>query len=121
MNLAVVMVFGCGLFVYVLLGGIKYSQFTSMMAAQAQFQMPPEAVTVMEVKSQSWPDIVEVTGDVLPLNGALLKAEETGRVARVAQISGTTVAAGTVLVELESGAEAGELKAAEARAKLAEI
>ena len=47
-----------------LIGAVKYGQIKKGMAQQANFQMPPEAVTTVVVKSQEWPATLSAIGSV---------------------------------------------------------
>ena len=80
-----------------------------------QFSPPPAAVTTAVVQELEWEDTIRATGTLRAVQGVELSAEQAGRVARIHFESGDTVAAGTVLVELDTAVEDAQLTEAKAR------
>ena len=91
------------------------------MAEGARFAPPPETVTALIAKEESWHSSLSVVGSLEPIQGAVLSAEESGRVEKIAFESGSEVAAGAMLIQLDVGVEEAQLKSAEARLSLARI
>ena len=99
----------------------KKSQFAAMGAAQMAMVMPPETVTATAAKDQSWETKLTATGSVVAVQGVTVSAEIAGKVVKIAFESGSTVAAGDLLVELDTSTEEAQLHAAEAAAALAKL
>ncbi len=113
-------VFGL-LVVIVALGGTKALQFSAMGAAGAAFVPPPESVTATAASEESWDNILTATGSVAPVQGVTVAAEMAGKVVSINFESGTTVAAGDLLVQLDVTNEQAQLRSAEAAADLAKL
>lgn len=110
-----------GLFVILLLvGGIKAAQVMAMIESGQSFVPPSESISTFTVENQSWPNVFSALGTVEADEGIVIGAEVSGRVQRIAFNSGEQVEVGTVLIELESGNEQAQLRAATARLKLAQ-
>lgn len=107
--------------VLALLVGIKASQIMSMIAAGESFQQPPEVVTSFEVRAESWEPTLNAIGSFAAVQGVTVGAEMPGKVVGIAFESGATVAAGDLLVQLDTSTEEAQLRAAEATATLARI
>ena len=99
----------------------KYSQIQKGMAMHAAFQMPPEAVTSVVATTQNWPATISAVGTVKPVNGLVLSADLAGNVSAIALESGASVKKGDVLVQQDITEEQAQLRAAEARKRLAEL
>lgn len=82
--------------------------------------MPPIAITATEAQEQTWPATVEAVGTVTAVNGIAVSAEVAGVVRSIRFRSGDRVAAGTVLVTLDSVVDQAELRTLEAQLSLAE-
>jgi membrane fusion protein (multidrug efflux system) len=107
--------------IVLVLGFVKFMQISAAIAAGESREQPPEAVTSIVVSKQVWPRTQHAVGTISAVSGAMLSAEEMGRVAEVNFESGTTVKAGQVLVSLDSAVEEAQLQAAKARLDLAKI
>jgi len=103
------------------LAATKYFQFQKGMAAQAAFQLPPEAVTSVVVATQNWPATISAVGTVKPVNGLVLSADLAGNVSAIALESGAAVKKGDILVQQDITEEQAQLRAAEARKRLTEL
>lgn len=103
------------------LGGTKYIQIASMIAAGKAAVQPSDAVSTHLAKREQWRPVVAAVGSVAAVQGVTLSNEVAGVVSHVAFESGATVAAGDILVELDSSTEKAQLHAAEASADLARI
>jgi membrane fusion protein (multidrug efflux system) len=103
------------------IGAVKYGQIKKGMAEQAGFQMPPEAVTTVVVKSQDWPATLSAIGSVAAVHGVVVSADLPGVVEKIAFESGKTVRQGDLLVQLDSRQETAQLHAAQAQSELARL
>jgi membrane fusion protein (multidrug efflux system) len=113
-------VFGL-LVVIVALGGTKKLQFAAMGAAGAAFDPPPETVTAQAATEETWENILTANGSVAPVQGVMVGAEVPGKVVSINFESGTNVAVGDLLVQLDVSTESAQLRAAESVADLAKI
>jgi membrane fusion protein (multidrug efflux system) len=103
------------------LGFVKFRQIKTAMAQGASFQPPPEAVTTIVAKQETWPATLNVIGTAAAVQGVTVSADLPGTVARIAFDSGKSVRAGDVLVELDTRQERAQLAAMEAQRDLAHI
>ena len=87
----------------------------------AGYRPPPEAVTTIVVKQEDWQGSLAAIGTVAAINGVTVSADLPGVVRRIAFESGDRVAAGIVLVELDTSQEKAQLSAAEAQLELARL
>ncbi|MBI5769956.1 MAG: efflux RND transporter periplasmic adaptor subunit [Verrucomicrobia bacterium] len=112
---------GCALLIVGPLYLAKTSQFKAMGAAGAAMVMPPTTVTAAGAVKQTWPNTLSATGSIAPVQGVTVAAELPGKVAKIAFEPGATVAAGDLLVQLDTSTEEAQLRAAEAAAVLANL
>lgn len=103
------------------LGFVKFRQIQSAMAAGASFQLPPEAVTSIVAKQETWPATMSVIGTVEAVHGVTVAADLPGTVDKIRFESGQAVNAGDVLVELDTRQERAQLAALEAQRDLAKV
>ena len=103
------------------LGFVKFKQIQTAMAEGAAFQPPPEAVTTIVAKQQTWPSTLSAVGTVAPVQGVMVSADLPGTVERINFDSGRAVRAGEVLVELNTRQERAQLTALEAQRDLAKL
>lgn len=78
----------------------------------------PEAarpVTAMKVSAREWTPVIETTGLVRPMQGAILSSQASGMISKVLITSGQTVKKGDLLVELDSSVERANLAASQAQ------
>ena len=109
------------LVVIVALGGTKKLQFAAMGAAGAAFDPPPETVTAQAATEETWENVLTANGSVAPVQGVMVGAEVPGKVVSINFESGTNVAVGDLLVQLDVSTENAQLRAAESVADLAKI
>ena len=110
--------------VAVFLGGIgtvKFRQIQAGMAMAASFQPPPEAVTTTVAHQDEWPASLSAIGTVDAVRGVTVSADLSGIVESISFESGHPVAAGTVLVRLDTKQEQAQLAAAESQRDLAKL
>ncbi|MCP5429469.1 MAG: efflux RND transporter periplasmic adaptor subunit [Chromatiales bacterium] len=98
----------------------KLGQFTAMGEAAANMVLPPETVTAVTVTGEQWEQVIATTATVSAVQGVTVSAEVGGRVSRIAFESGAVVAAGDVLLQLDTASEDAQLASAEAAAALAQ-
>ncbi len=103
------------------IGGFKFFQIRSAMAAQEHFQQPPEAVTTVIAKQEAWDTTLNAIGSVAAVNGVIVSADLPGVVEEIAFESGRRVRKGDVLVRLDTKQERAQLAAAEAQMELARV
>jgi membrane fusion protein (multidrug efflux system) len=103
------------------LAGIKALQIKKMISQGESFVMPPAVVSTANATSDSWETVLPAIGSVTAVQGVTLTAETPGQVERIFFDSGDKVAAGDVLVQLDTSQETAQLRALEASANLAGI
>jgi len=101
------------------LGFVKFRQIKTAMAVYASFQPPPEAVTTIVARQESWPTTITAIGTVAAVRGVTVSADLPGIVETIAFDSGDAVKQGDVLVQLDTRQEQAQLSAAEAQRDLA--
>jgi membrane fusion protein, multidrug efflux system len=103
------------------LGFVKFRQIQTAMAEGASFQPPPEAVTTIIARHETWPNTLSAIGTMAAVQGVTVSADLPGIVARIEFDSGRAVREGEVLVRLDTRQEEAQLTAAEAERDLARI
>jgi membrane fusion protein (multidrug efflux system) len=103
------------------LGFVKFRQIQEAMAQNAAFTAPPEAVTTIVAKSETWPATLNVIGTAAAVQGVTVSADLPGIVSRIAFESGASVQEGDVLVQLDTKQEQAQLVAVEATRDLARL
>jgi membrane fusion protein (multidrug efflux system) len=106
--------------VIVALGYFKMRQFQAFAQSHA-FQPPPEAITTIVAKQETWPETLNVVGTMTAVHGVTVSADLPGTVDRIMFDSGKHVQQGEVLVELDTRQERAQLAAREAQRDLAKI
>ncbi|HEY5610671.1 MAG TPA: efflux RND transporter periplasmic adaptor subunit [Thermoanaerobaculia bacterium] len=102
------------------IGTAKYLQIRAAMSHGA-FQPPPEAVTTVIAKQETWGATLAAIGTATAINGVTVSADAPGIVARIHFDSGRAVQKGDVLVQLDSSQEQAQLAAAQAQLELARL
>src|SRR5262245_37407284 len=103
------------------IGFVKYKQIQTAVAQASSFQPPPEAVTTVVAKQDRWPSTLSAIGTVAAVHGVTVSADLPGIVDAISFDSGRTVAAGEVLVQLDTRQERAQLEAAEAQRDLSRL
>ena len=103
------------------IGGFKFFQIKAAIAQHSNFQMPPETVTTIVVKSEPWDTTLSAIGTVNAVNGVTVSADMPGLVSEMSIDSGRHVNKGEVLVRLDTKQERAQLAAAEAQRDLARL
>ena len=104
-----------------IIGTVKMRQIQAGMAMAASFQPPPEAVTTTVARQDEWPASLSAIGSVAAVRGVTVSADLAGIVESISFDSGRPVAAGTVLVRLDTKQEQAQLAAAASQRDLAKI
>lgn len=102
------------------LGYFKSRQIQAAVQAHA-FTPPPEAITTIVVKQETWPTTENVVGTMAAIHGVIISADLPGTVSQIAFDSGQTVKQGEMIAELDTRQERAQLAAAEAQRDLAKI
>src|SRR5262249_22243550 len=100
-----IIVVGLALLVIGGLAYFKYHQVSAAIAQASSFQPPPEAVTTVVAKQETWPATLDVIGTVAAVQGVTVSADLPGTVSAINFESGKWVKAGDVLVELDTRQE----------------
>lgn len=103
------------------IGTMKYRSIRDAMAAGASFQPPPEAVTTVVARTETWDRSIRSIGTVRAVNGVTVSADLPGIVEQIRFESGSAVGRGAVLVTLDSRQEEAQLKAAESQLELSRV
>lgn len=107
-----------------LLGLVKFSQISSLIAMGKQFEKsgpPPEAVGSSVAKAEVWEGTLSAVGTIASVKGVSLSNDAAGIVTRISFDSGSIVKQGQVLVELDSSVERAQLSSARSRRDIAQI
>ena len=110
---------GLVLAIIVALGGIKALQFQKLMAAP--FVPPPETISSAVVHEEDWQDTLDAIGSITAVQGVEVTTEVAGTVHEIAFESGAVVAAGDLLVRLDTSSEEAQLRSAEAQVEWAKV
>jgi membrane fusion protein, multidrug efflux system len=105
----------------VTVGVVKFLQIRAAIAAGASWQPPPEAVTTVVAKEEQWAASLTAIGSVEAVHGVTVSADLPGIVEAVNIDSGRRVAAGDVLVRLDTHQEQAQLAAADAQRDLTRL
>jgi membrane fusion protein, multidrug efflux system len=103
------------------IGAVKFFQVKGAMAQGASFQPPPETVTTIVARQETWPATISAIGTVTAVQGVVVSADLPGIVERIAFESGRTVRKGDVLVKLDTSQEQAQLAVAESQRDLARL
>jgi membrane fusion protein (multidrug efflux system) len=103
------------------LAGVKYYQINRAIAYANSFPEASETVEAMRVESRPWQTTLHTLGEVVAPQRIELRNEVSGIIRTLGFAPGDTVAAGQILVVLDSAEEQSTLEAAEAEARLAEL
>lgn len=103
------------------LGFVKYKQVEAAIAAGANFQMPPTAVTTVVAQKETWPSTMGVIGTAAAIQGVTVSADLPGTIDKIHFESGQWVKEGQIMVELDTRQERAQLANLEAQRDLAGI
>lgn len=103
------------------LAGIKVLQIRAMIDQGKNFVLPPEVVTSVSVKADSWESVLTAVGSLDAVQGVTITAEITGKVSHINFEAGSRVKAGDLLVQQDMSVEKAQLREAESVSALARI
>jgi multidrug efflux system membrane fusion protein len=113
-----------GLLLSLLVGGlVGFNTFRSHMIAQffANNKPPPATVTVAEAKSEVIPNLLIAVGDLAAVHQVNVTSDVSGRITDIMFTAGSTVKAGSPLVQLFDGPDQGDLASFKAQATVAQL
>ena len=113
-----------GLVLSLLVGGLVwFNYFRGKMIAQffANNKPPPVSVTIAEAKSEVVPNLLIAVGDLAAVHQVNVTSDVNGRITEIMFTAGSTVTAGTPLVQLFDGPDQGDLASFKAQATVAQL
>jgi multidrug efflux system membrane fusion protein len=113
-----------GLLLALLVGAlVGFNSFRAMKIAEffANNKPPPTLVTAAEAKSEVIPNLLNAVGDLAAVHQVNVTSDVNGRITDIMFKAGSTVKAGTPLVQLFDGPDQGDLASFKAQAKVAEL
>jgi len=113
-----------GLLLTLLVGGlVGFNAFRSKMIAQifANNKPPPVSVSIAEAKSEVIPNLLTAVGDLAAVHQVNVTSDVNGRITDIMFTAGSTVTAGTPLVQLFDGPDQGDLASFKAQATVAQL
>src|SRR3981081_1854159 len=113
-----------GLLLALLVGAfVGFNAFRTKMITQffANNKPPPATVTVAEAKSEVIPNLLTAVGDLAAVHQVNVTSDVSGRITDIIFAAGSTVKAGSPLVQLFDGPEQGDLASFKAQATVAQL
>ena len=101
--------------------GFNYIRANAIKNFFATMKPPATNVTVAEAKSEVIPNLLNAVGDLAAVHQVNVTSDVNGRVTQIMFQAGSTVKAGTPLVQLFDAPEQGDLASFKAQAKVAEL
>jgi membrane fusion protein (multidrug efflux system) len=106
--------------VIAVLGGIKFLQIRTMVEHGKKAVPPPDTVTSVTARSESWDASLSAVGSLTAVQGVTVAAELAGKVVEIAFEPGTKVKRGDLLIRQDTSVEEAQLPGAEAQVTLTE-
>jgi multidrug efflux system membrane fusion protein len=113
-----------GLLLAALVGGlVGFNAFRTKMITQffANNKPPPATVTVAEAKSEVIPNLLTAVGDLAAVHQVNVTSDVSGRITDIIFTAGSSVKAGSPLVQLFDGPDQGDLASFKAQATVAQL
>src|SRR3984957_6307051 len=113
-----------GLLLALLVGAlVGFNSFRAYKIAEffASNRPPPSPVTVAEAKSEVIPNLLTAVGDLAAVHQVNVTPDVSGRITDIMFTAGSTVKAGSPLVQLFDGPEQGDLASFKAQAVVAQL
>ncbi len=113
-----------GLLLALLVGGlVGFNAFRSKMIAQffANNKPPPTSVSVAEAKSEVIPNLLTAVGDLAAVHQVNVTSDVSGRITAIMFTAGSSVKAGSPLLQLFDGPEQADLASFKAQATVARL
>lgn len=101
--------------------GYKFYVLRQMKAAHEAMVRPPATISATAVREETWPNALSAVSSLASFRGITVKNETEGMIHQISCESGAVVAAGDLLVELDTASEQAQLAGLEAQSKLAEL
>ena len=108
------------LIVIAVLGGIKFLQIRTMVEHGKKTVLPPETVTTVTARSESWETSLSAVGSLTAVQGVTVAAELPAKIVEIAFGPGTKVKRGNLLIHQDTSVEEAQLPGAEAQVALTE-
>src|SRR5712675_3685913 len=113
-----------GSLLVLVVGGIVYFEYWRAGFIKNIFannKPPPVAVTIAEAKSEVIPNLLTAVGDLAAVHQVNVTSDVNGRITDIMFTAGSTVTAGTPLVQLFDGPDQGDLASFKAQATVAQL
>jgi membrane fusion protein, multidrug efflux system len=113
-----------GLLLAVLVGGlVGFNAFRTKMITQffANNKPPPATVSVVEAKTEVIPNLLTAVGDLAAVHQVNVTSDVSGRITDIMFTAGSSVKAGSPLVQLFDGPDQGDLASFKAQATVAQL
>src|SRR4030081_3673792 len=113
-----------GALLALLVGGfLGFNAFRSKMIAQffANNKPPPVSVSIAEAKSEVIPNLLTAVGDLAAVHQVNVTSDVSGRITDIMFTAGSSVKAGSPLVQLFDAPEQGDLASFKAQAPVAQL
>lgn len=106
--------------VIALLAGVKALQVRTMVAHGKKAVLPPDTVTTVTARSESWKSSLTAVGSLTAVQGVTVAAELPAKVVEIAFEPGSKVKRGDLLILQDTSVEEAQLPGAEAQVTLTE-
>ena len=105
------------------IGGLAYFKLKQVQAAAkgGAYQPPPEAITTIVARQETWPSTLSVVGTAAAVHGVTVSADLPGTVDKINFDSGQWVKEGDILATLDTRQEKAQLASMEAQHDLAQV
>jgi multidrug efflux system membrane fusion protein len=113
-----------GLLLAVLVGGlVGFNAFRTKMITQffANNKPPPASVSIADATTEVIPNLLTAVGDLAAVHQVNVTTDVSGRITDIMFAAGSTVTAGSPLVQLFDGPEQGDLASFKAQATVAQL
>src|SRR5258708_8310665 len=100
MDTRMILMLALAMLVVASLGFVKFRQIQTAIAQGSSFQPPPEAVTTVVAKQETWLGTLNVIGTAAAVQGVTVSADLPGTVDRIAFDSGKSENVAHLLLEL---------------------
>jgi membrane fusion protein (multidrug efflux system) len=102
------------------LAGVKAMQIRTMIDHGKKAVLPPETVTTVLARSESWETSLSAVGSLTAVQGVTVAAELPAKIVEIAFEPGTRVKRGDLLIHQDTSVEEAQLPGAEAQVALTE-
>jgi membrane fusion protein (multidrug efflux system) len=117
----IIIAIGLIICVIAVLAGVKGMQFKTMIDRGKSFAPPPETVSTVEARNESWQGTLSAIGSIRAAQGVDVTTELPGTIREISFESGAAVEEGAVLVRLDVSTEEAQLRSVDAQFNLARI